>query len=89
MLLVIINMNNTTCLPDYSAIIMTFYLNFTLKYAVCYYYFPNKVILLHVQDWNVITLRYFNPVGAHKSGDIGEDPQVVKLVNQSGGLFVH
>jgi len=24
--------------------------------------------------WNVILLRYFNPVGAHKSGRIGEDP---------------
>lgn len=31
---------------------------------------------LHVADpeWNVILLRYFNPVGAHKSGRIGEDP---------------
>ncbi|OGR18148.1 MAG: UDP-glucose 4-epimerase GalE [Desulfobacterales bacterium GWB2_56_26] len=25
-------------------------------------------------DWNVCLLRYFNPVGAHKSGRIGEDP---------------
>lgn len=25
-------------------------------------------------DWNVILLRYFNPIGAHKSGLIGEDP---------------
>eukprot|EP00795_Rhopilema_esculentum_P007488 gene7488-13265_t len=25
--------------------------------------------------WNTILLRYFNPVGAHKSGRIGEDPQ--------------
>ena len=25
-------------------------------------------------EWNVILLRYFNPVGAHKSGTIGEDP---------------
>ena len=24
--------------------------------------------------WNVILLRYFNPIGAHKSGLIGEDP---------------
>ncbi len=24
--------------------------------------------------WNVILLRYFNPVGAHQSGRIGEDP---------------
>jgi len=26
------------------------------------------------KDWNVILLRYFNPVGAHESGRIGEDP---------------
>ena len=26
-------------------------------------------------DMNVILLRYFNPVGAHKSGRIGEDPK--------------
>ncbi len=25
-------------------------------------------------EWNVALLRYFNPVGAHKSGRIGEDP---------------
>jgi UDP-glucose 4-epimerase len=31
---------------------------------------------LHVSDnsWNIILLRYFNPVGADKSGRIGEDP---------------
>ena len=30
----------------------------------------------HAQpDWNVILLRYFNPIGAHKSGQIGEDPK--------------
>ncbi|WP_419176942.1 UDP-glucose 4-epimerase GalE [Desulfosediminicola sp.] len=31
---------------------------------------------LNVSDdeWNVALLRYFNPVGAHKSGRIGEDP---------------
>ena len=26
-------------------------------------------------DWSVALLRYFNPIGAHESGDIGEDPQ--------------
>ncbi len=32
---------------------------------------------LHVADpeWNVVLLRYFNPIGAHKSGRIGEDPK--------------
>jgi len=28
-------------------------------------------------DWNIVILRYFNPVGAHPSGDIGEDPKGV------------
>ena len=27
-----------------------------------------------LQAWSVISLRYFNPVGAHPSGTIGEDP---------------
>ncbi|PIA35793.1 hypothetical protein AQUCO_03500273v1 [Aquilegia coerulea] len=26
-------------------------------------------------DWRIILLRYFNPVGAHESGQIGEDPK--------------
>jgi len=26
------------------------------------------------KNWNIALLRYFNPVGAHKSGEIGEDP---------------
>lgn len=32
---------------------------------------------VHTSDneWNVILLRYFNPIGAHKSGKIGEDPK--------------
>ena len=32
---------------------------------------------LHVSDseWNIALLRYFNPIGAHKSGKIGEDPK--------------
>lgn len=35
------------------------------------------LIDLHTSDpeWNVILLRYFNPIGAHKSGKIGEDPK--------------
>ena len=28
-----------------------------------------------IQDWSSMLLRYFNPVGAHPSGMIGEDPQ--------------
>ena len=29
------------------------------------------------RDWNLALLRYFNPAGAHPSGDIGEDPNGV------------
>jgi len=37
-----------------------------------------EIILKDIQianpEWNVVILRYFNPVGAHESGLIGEDP---------------
>jgi UDP-glucose 4-epimerase len=35
------------------------------------------LIDLHKADpkWNVVLLRYFNPIGAHESGKIGEDPK--------------
>ncbi len=35
------------------------------------------LIDLHTSDpeWNVVLLRYFNPIGAHESGLIGEDPK--------------
>ena len=31
-------------------------------------------IYISCNDWNISLLRYFNPVGAHESGKIGEDP---------------
>ena len=35
-------------------------------------------ILMDIQkadeEWNIVILRYFNPIGAHKSGRIGENP---------------
>ena len=32
--------------------------------------------LAHAEpDWSIVLLRYFNPIGAHKSGRIGEDPR--------------
>jgi UDP-glucose 4-epimerase len=36
---------------------------------------------LHVADpaWNVILLRYFNPIGAHPSGRMGEDPNGIPI----------
>ena len=27
------------------------------------------------KDWGIVLLRYFNPIGAHESGQIGEDPR--------------
>ena len=27
------------------------------------------------KEWSIVLLRYFNPIGAHKSGAIGEDPR--------------
>ncbi|GLV39759.1 UDP-galactose 4'-epimerase [Carabus blaptoides fortunei] len=33
-----------------------------------------KDITVSNKKWNIIALRYFNPVGAHPSGLIGEDP---------------
>ena len=45
-------------------------------------YGQSKLVVEHIledlaesdKQWNLITLRYFNPVGAHSSGQIGEDP---------------
>ncbi|XP_044736570.1 UDP-glucose 4-epimerase-like [Chrysoperla carnea] len=33
-----------------------------------------KDVSIADKNWNIIALRYFNPVGAHPSGLIGEDP---------------
>ena len=33
-----------------------------------------KDLYISDNEWNIAVLRYFNPVGAHKSGLIGEDP---------------
>ena len=33
-----------------------------------------KDIQISDRSWNISILRYFNPVGAHQSGEIGEDP---------------
>lgn len=29
---------------------------------------------MFLQTWSIVALRYFNPIGAHESGLIGEDP---------------
>ncbi|MCI9415762.1 MAG: UDP-glucose 4-epimerase GalE [Clostridiales bacterium] len=33
-----------------------------------------KDVCVSDPDWTVVLLRYFNPIGAHESGRIGEDP---------------
>lgn len=48
-------------------------------------YGRTKVMIEHIlgdvaaadSSWNIGLLRYFNPVGAHSSGEIGEDPRGV------------
>lgn len=45
-------------------------------------YGQTKVFIEHIlsdlvvsdEEWSVVLLRYFNPIGAHESGRIGEDP---------------
>lgn len=47
------------------------------------------------EGWSVALLRYFNPIGAHRSGQIGEDPQgipnnLMPLIAQTAaGRFPH
>lgn len=38
-------------------------------------FYNSKVLGDTTNDWSVVILRYFNPVGSHPSGKIGEDPQ--------------
>lgn len=33
-----------------------------------------KDIYISDNEWNIVLLRYFNPIGAHRSGRIGENP---------------
>lgn len=37
-------------------------------------FYNSKTLLGAETDWSIVILRYFNPVGAHPSGMIGEDP---------------
>jgi UDP-glucose 4-epimerase len=37
-------------------------------------FYNSKTLQGATTDWSVVILRYFNPVGAHSSGKIGEDP---------------
>lgn len=37
-------------------------------------FYASKTLGGATTDWSVVILRYFNPIGAHPSGKIGEDP---------------
>ena len=37
-------------------------------------------------EWSISLLRYFNPVGAHKSGKIGENPKGIHALYNAGCL---
>jgi len=37
-------------------------------------FYSSKTLGASVTDWSIVILRYFNPIGAHPSGKIGEDP---------------
>lgn len=54
-----------------------FPLSATNPYARCKLMIEEILTDIFASDpsWNVAILRYFNPVGAHKSGKIGEDPK--------------
>ena len=49
----------------------------TNPYAETKYRIENMLKSLSVtnKSWNIVILRYFNPIGAHASGLMGEDPQ--------------
>ena len=37
-------------------------------------FYKSKTLGDSKTDWSIVILRYFNPIGAHPSGKIGEDP---------------
>ncbi|MDC3073425.1 UDP-glucose 4-epimerase GalE [Prochlorococcus sp. AH-716-O13] len=40
-----------------------------------------KDVVISDKDWSITSLRYFNPIGAHISGLIGDDPSISKNQN--------
>ncbi len=54
-----------------------FPLSTTNPYGTTKLFIENILHDLYISDnnWNITILRYFNPIGAHKSGLIGEDPK--------------
>ena len=66
----------STAIPDSVPIREDFPLSCTNPYGRTKLFIEEILRDLHAADptWNVALLRYFNPVGAHESGEIGEDP---------------
>ncbi len=62
--------------PDSVPITETFPLSATNPYGRTKLFIEEILKDLYISDkgWNIALLRYFNPVGAHFSGQIGEDP---------------
>lgn len=63
--------------PDFVPIPETASLSTTNPYGATKLMVEQILQDLYVADheWNVVLLRYFNPIGAHQSGLIGEDPK--------------
>lgn len=63
--------------PDYLPLDEAHPLSATNPYGLSKLMVEDMLRALHVSDpkWSIVMLRYFNPVGAHPSGLIGEDPQ--------------
>ena len=63
--------------PKTVPILETFPLSTTNPYGSSKLMLEQILRDLNVADseWNVVILRYFNPIGAHESGMIGEDPK--------------
>ena len=62
--------------PHTTPILESFPLSATNPYGRSKLFVEEILRDLYISDneWKIILLRYFNPVGAHKSGTIGEDP---------------
>jgi len=62
--------------PHTTPITENFPLSATNPYGRSKLFIEEMLRDLHLSDntWKIVLLRYFNPVGAHSSGTIGEDP---------------
>ena len=60
-------LNDSCIIPNYTLLLLLSFISKCFFKAFTYIY-------LFLQQWNIISLRYFNPVGAHPSGLVGEDP---------------